>query len=98
MQVQELFGRPAYFLTFPSSKNSDSGICTCINVLQFEIPFSKKLFGRRLYIGNGLLSVMGTSFTFLPIFEIAIRQMKSDGIKGTDAYGKIQSHVIVYLC
>mmetsp|Transcript_11499 Transcript_11499/g.25241 ORF Transcript_11499/g.25241 Transcript_11499/m.25241 type:complete len:277 (+) Transcript_11499:149-979(+) len=66
-----------------------SGICTCINVLRFEIPFSKKLFGRNLYIGTGLLSVMGTSFTFLPIFEIAIRQMKADGIEGTDAYGKM---------
>mmetsp|Transcript_26037 Transcript_26037/g.47220 ORF Transcript_26037/g.47220 Transcript_26037/m.47220 type:complete len:556 (+) Transcript_26037:222-1889(+) len=66
-----------------------SGICTIINVLQFEIPFSKKLFGRRLFIGSGLLSVMGTSFTFLPIFEIAIRQMKADGIAGEDAYGKM---------
>mmetsp|Transcript_10252 Transcript_10252/g.21632 ORF Transcript_10252/g.21632 Transcript_10252/m.21632 type:complete len:105 (-) Transcript_10252:12-326(-) len=57
-----------------------SGICTIINILHFEIPFSKKLFGRRLFVGSGLLSVMGTSFTFLPIFEIAIRQMKADGI------------------
>jgi len=32
---------------------------------------------------------MGTSFTFLPIFEIAIRQMKADGIAGEDAYGKM---------
>lgn len=75
-----------------------SGICTCINVLQFEIPFSKKLFGRRLFIGNGLLSVMGTSFTFLPIFEIAIRQMKSDGIKGTDAYGKMLGTSMLCAC
>jgi len=66
-----------------------SGICTCINVLRFEIPLSKKLLGRRLFIGSGLLSVMGTSFTFLPIFEIAIRQMKADGIEGTVAYGKM---------
>ena len=66
-----------------------SGICTIINVMQFEIPFCKKLFGRRLFIGTGLLSVMGTSFTFLPIFEIAIRQMTADGIEGTVAYGKM---------
>ncbi|KAL7540654.1 hypothetical protein ACHAXR_012734 [Thalassiosira sp. AJA248-18] len=66
-----------------------SGVCTIINVLRFEIPFSKKIFGRSLFIGSGLLSVMGTSFTFLPIFEIAIRQMKADGIEGTDAYGKM---------
>ena len=66
-----------------------SGICTIINVFRIPIPFSKKLFRRQLFIGTGLLSVMGTSFTFLPIFEIAIRQMKADGIAGTDAYGKM---------
>lgn len=66
-----------------------SGICTIINVMKVEIPLTKKIFGRSLYIGSGLLSVMGTSFTFLPIFEIAIRQMKSDGIDGQVAYGKI---------
>jgi len=32
---------------------------------------------------------MGTSFTFLPIFEIAINQMKNEGIEGTVAYGKL---------
>ena len=32
---------------------------------------------------------MGTSFTFLPIFEIAIRQMIEDGINNYDAYGKM---------
>lgn len=66
-----------------------SGICTIINVLQVPIPFSKKIFGTHLYVGSGLLSVMGTSFTFLPIFEIAIRQMKVDGLSGEDAYGKM---------
>jgi hypothetical protein len=35
-----------------------SGICTIINVCKIEIPFSKKIFGRRLFIGSGLLSVM----------------------------------------
>jgi xanthine/uracil permease len=66
-----------------------SGICTIINVLRVPIPCTKKLFGRQLYIGSGLLSVMGTSFTFLPIFEIAIQQMKADGIDGTTAYAKM---------
>lgn len=66
-----------------------SGICTCINVLRFKIPFSKKIFGRTLYIGTGLLSVMGTSSTVLPIFEVAIRQMKIDGFSGEEAYGKM---------
>ena len=66
-----------------------SGICTIINVMKFQIPFSKRLFGRTLFIGSGLLSVMGTSFTFLPIFEISIRSMKADGIPGEEAYGKM---------
>jgi NCS2 family nucleobase:cation symporter-2 len=30
---------------------------------------------------------MGTSFTFLPIYEIAISQMKANGIDGRTAYG-----------
>lgn len=66
-----------------------SGICTIINVAQIPVPLTEKIFGRQLYIGSGLLSVMGTSFTFLPIFEIAIRQMVADGIDGTTAYGKM---------
>lgn len=64
-----------------------SGICTIINILKFPIPYSDKIFGRVIYIGSGVLSVMGTSFTFLPIFEIAIDQMKRDGIDGRVAYG-----------
>ena len=66
-----------------------SGICTLINVSKFKIPFSEKLFGHTLYLGSGLLSVMGTSFTFLPIFETSINQMKAEGIDGQVAYGKL---------
>ena len=44
-----------------------SGISTIINVMRVPIPLTKKLFGKQLYIGSGLLSVMGTSFTFLPV-------------------------------
>lgn len=40
-----------------------------------------------LYVGSGVLSVMGTSFTFLPIYEIAIQQQKNDGVDGRVAYG-----------
>jgi NCS2 family nucleobase:cation symporter-2 len=77
-----------------------SGICSLINLSKFPIPFTEKLWGRQLYLGSGVLSVMvreqlyrtrrilskhslntrftqqGTSFTFLPIFEIAVAQMK----------------------
>jgi len=66
-----------------------SGICTLINVAKFPIPGSDKIFGRKLYLGSGVLSVMGTSFTFLPIFELAIRQMMSEGIDGRVAFGKM---------
>jgi len=65
------------------------GFCTIINVLHFPIPFSSRLIGRQLYLGSGVLSVMGTSFTFLPIFEISISQMKANGIEGFEAYGKM---------
>jgi len=64
-----------------------SGICTIINILKVAVPYSEKVFGRVIYIGSGVLSVMGTSFTFLPIYEIAIDQMKRDGIDGRVAYG-----------
>jgi len=64
-----------------------SGITTIITVLKVPIPFSEKIFGRIMYIGSGVLSVMGTSFTFLPIYEIAISQMKADGTDGRTAYG-----------
>jgi len=66
-----------------------SGICTLINVTQIKIPFTEKIFGRQMRIGSGLLSVMGVSFTFLPIFQSAIGQMKNEGIDGREAYGKL---------
>ena len=66
-----------------------SGICSIINVTKFQIPFTKQIFGTQLYLGSGVLSVMGTSFTFLPVFEIAIAQMKQQGFTGEEAYGKM---------
>jgi uric acid-xanthine permease len=64
-------------------------------VTKFPIPGSQALFGRVMYVGSGVLSVMGTSFTFLPIFEIGIAQMKADGIDGQDAYGKMLGTAMV---
>lgn len=66
-----------------------SGLCTFINVSKLAIPYSEKIFGRVMHLGAGVLSVMGTSFTFLPVFEISINQMKVDGIDGRTAYGRM---------
>eukprot|EP00977_Amphora_coffeiformis_P000775 scaffold162_cov176-Amphora_coffeaeformis.AAC.35 len=66
-----------------------SGICSLIQVSKFYIPFSEQMFGRKLFIGSGLLSVMGTSFTFLPLFEIAIQQQKANGVDGRTAYANM---------
>mmetsp|Transcript_6593 Transcript_6593/g.15120 ORF Transcript_6593/g.15120 Transcript_6593/m.15120 type:complete len:593 (-) Transcript_6593:235-2013(-) len=72
-----------------------SGLFTIMNVVQIEIPGMEGLLGRKLFIGTGVLSVMGTSFTFLPIFETAIGQMKADGIDGAEAYGKMLGTTMV---
>jgi NCS2 family nucleobase:cation symporter-2 len=66
-----------------------SGITSIINVTKIPIPMTKQWFGRQLYIGSGVLSVMGTSFTFLPIFEIGIRQQTADGVDAETAYGRM---------
>lgn len=66
-----------------------SGICSIINCSKIPVPWSSKWAGRQLYIGAGVLSVMGTSFTFLPIFEASIQQMKADGVDPYDAYGRM---------
>jgi uric acid-xanthine permease len=66
-----------------------SGICSLIHVSKIPLPFTQRIFGRQMYIGAGVLTVMGTSFTFLPIFEISIAQMTEAGIDGTVAFGKM---------
>lgn len=65
-----------------------SGICTIVNCVQIPLFNGYKL-------GTGVLSVVGTSFTFLPIFEAAIGLMKADGETGEDAYGKMLGTVMV---
>ena len=66
-----------------------SGICSLINVSKLPIPFTERLFGRQLYLGSGVLSVLGTSFTFLPIFEIGINQQVEDGVDPQVAFGRM---------
>jgi len=66
-----------------------SGICTIVNCVQIPIP------GTKLVIGTGMLSVIGTSFGFLPVFENAIAAMKDSGVDPMDAYGKMLGTTMV---
>ena len=66
-----------------------SGICTIINCVQLPIP------GTKFVLGTGVLSVLGTSFGFLPVFEAGIAAMKADGVDPEDAYGKMLGTVMV---
>jgi len=66
-----------------------SGICTVMNCIQ--IPLGKSGY----VLGTGMLSVIGTSFTMLPIFENGISYMKSEGTDPYDAYGKMLGTVLV---
>mmetsp|Transcript_54216 Transcript_54216/g.172087 ORF Transcript_54216/g.172087 Transcript_54216/m.172087 type:complete len:636 (+) Transcript_54216:123-2030(+) len=65
-----------------------SGILTIIQVVRFRI------FGK-YYIGTGLISVMGTSFTFLPIAREVVTSQIAEGTDGKDAYGKFLGTCIV---
>jgi len=66
-----------------------SGICTIVNCIQIPIP------GTKFVLGTGMLSVIGTSFGFLPIYEAAIAAMKADGVDPMDAYGKMLGTTMV---
>jgi len=64
------------------------GIMTFFQVMQFKIPFTK------MVVGTGLISVLGTSFTFLPIFEVAIRdQMKPRCMEAFGMVGEFGAYV-----
>lgn len=43
-----------------------------VNCSKIPIPFTEKIFKRQLYLGAGVLSVMGTSFTFLVRIRLLI--------------------------
>ncbi|CAM9517540.1 unnamed protein product [Choristocarpus tenellus] len=76
-----------------------SGITSLIQVCQLRIPKTG------IVIGTGLVSVMGTSYTFLPLAQSAFFQMKyhstdfllDDGetFDGEKAYGAILGTVLV---
>eukprot|EP00798_Chlamydomonas_sp_ICE-L_P005798 gene5798-6079_t len=58
-----------------------SGICSLIQIIRFKIP------GTNYYIGSGLLSVTGTSFTFLAITRESIAIQMKDGKSFDEAFG-----------
>jgi len=60
-----------------------------VNCVQIPIP------GTKLVIGTGMLSVIGTSFGFLPVFETSIAAMRDDGVDPMDAYGKMLGTTMV---
>lgn len=74
-----------------------SGVTSWIQVSQIKIPRTG------ITIGTGLISVMGTSFTFLPVARDAIAQMKGkpdflddDGeFDGEKAYGAVLGTFLV---
>lgn len=60
-----------------------SGICTCIQVSRIPL-------GKRFQLGTGLLSVMGTSFTWLPITQEALQlQASEEGRTWKEAFGYV---------
>lgn len=73
-----------------------SGIFTVLTVIRFKIFKSEHLLGGPYFIGTGLLSVMGVSFTFLPIFQSSMRAICAEdgvpgcqGTEGETAYGRL---------
>ncbi|KAK9845023.1 hypothetical protein WJX74_009785 [Apatococcus lobatus] len=66
-----------------------SGVCTIVHVLRIRFP------GTRYYYGTGIISVIGTSFTFVnPVIQ-SIGIMRGQGISFGDAYGKILGTLLV---
>jgi uric acid-xanthine permease len=59
-----------------------SGICTIIQVARVPL-------GKKYQLGTGLLSVMGTSFTWLPLAQEAISLQGGSGKTWNQAYGAI---------
>ena len=71
-------------ITRPQAALMTSGILTVIQVIRIKFCCGYTL-------GTGLISVMGTSFTFLPLArEIVTSEIKA-GKSGMDAYGASES-------
>ena len=60
-----------------------AGICSMIQIIQIKIPTP---WGA-LPIGTGFLSVMGTSFTFVPVAQASVALQLAEGNTFNQAYG-----------
>lgn len=56
-----------------------SGITSLIQVTRFSVKAPSFYHANRIFLGTGLVSLMGTSFTFLPIAQTSIRTMIESG-------------------
>lgn len=73
-----------------------SGLMSIIQIVRFRIGYG-------YYIGTGLISMSGISFTFLPVAQATFAALRSDGLCGDpgqegpcpDAYGKWLGTVMV---
>lgn len=66
-----------------------SGFFTIIHVIQLKIPFTP------LYYGTGVISVIGISFTFLPLGQSAIKSMMDEGDSFVSAYARLMGVIMV---
>lgn len=58
-----------------------SGITSLIQVTRFSVKAPSFYHANRIFLGTGLVSLMGTSFTFLPIAQTSIRTMIESGTR-----------------
>jgi uracil-xanthine permease len=87
--VSSVANDPAITRFLISSALIVSGICTIVHVIQLKIPFVP------LYYGTGVISVIGISFTFLPLAQTSIGYMMVDGDTFTEAYGRLMGVIMV---
>ncbi|GMH42339.1 hypothetical protein BSKO_10258 [Bryopsis sp. KO-2023] len=65
-----------------------SGITTVLQVSQIKIS-------KRYALGTGIISAMGSSFTFLPAAQSAITLQMADGATFKEAFGKVLGTVLL---
>lgn len=62
-----------------------SGICSFVQVMRFKVPQFGFFPASKVFIGTGMVSVMGTSFAFLPAIQSAVLNMVSCALPCLDA-------------